>query len=38
MEKCENNLGVWRNVRTTWENIVESESEKEYNSSLSTFK
>jgi hypothetical protein len=28
---------VWRNVRTTWENKVEYESEKEYNSSLNTF-
>ncbi|MCI08712.1 protein FAR1-RELATED SEQUENCE 5-like, partial [Trifolium medium] len=29
---------VWRNVRIIWENIMDSESEEEYNSCLETFR
>jgi hypothetical protein len=29
---------VWPNVKAAWDNIVESASEEEYNSSLNTFK
>jgi alpha-glucosidase len=29
---------VWTNVKAAWENIVDSASEEEYNSSVNTFK